>query len=182
MMVWNPEQYDKYEALRWRPAHDLVEALPPLAPRKIFDLGCGTGRLARLLADRWPDAAVTGIDGSAAMLAKAAAVPSRVQWRPADLEVWQPERPVDVPVDLIVSNAALHWLPDHAALVTRLVDWLAEGGVLAVQMPCNEAAPSHELLRATAAEPAFKTYLADIPSGPRVHPASAYYNWLSPLC
>jgi len=175
-MAWNPLQYERYEALRWRPARDLVEALPELAPGTVADLGCGTGRLARLLAERYSGAAVSGIDSSPEMLAKARGVASRVTWVQADVAAWRPAEPLD----LCVSNAALHWVGGHDRLFPALVGLLAPGGVLAVQMPCNEDAPSHALLRALCAEPAWAGRLAALGSVRRVARPEDYYRWLRP--
>jgi trans-aconitate 2-methyltransferase len=177
-MNWDPQQYNKFEVQRWRPALDLLAALPAdLAPRSIVDLGCGTGRLARVLADRFPEAEVVGIDDSAAMLAKAAAVRSRVIWVEAEMGEWQPR----APIDLIVSNAALHWLDNHDRLFPRLVGAVASGGALAVQMPRNFGEPSHAILRNVASDPRWADrvrggLLGDIP----VHAPELYYDWLAP--
>src|SRR5262245_59994510 len=143
-MAWDPTQYEAFRGPRTRPALDLIGALPAFDPDLVVDLGCGTGRIARLLAERFPAAAVQGVDSSASMLAEAAAEgESRIEWRQADIARWAPDRPVG----LLFSNAALHWLPDHAALFRRLLDGVAPGGVLAVQMPRNFAQPSHALMR-----------------------------------
>ncbi|MFV3075250.1 methyltransferase domain-containing protein [Niveispirillum fermenti] len=156
-MQWNPSQYERFRAPRERPGRDLLAALPPLRPGMVTDLGCGTGYLTRQLADRFPDAAVTGLDSDPAMLARAAAIASRVRWRQGDIATWVP----DAPQDLIFSNAALQWLPGHDVLFPCLAGCLTDGGVLAVQMPDNFDAPSHLLLRETAADgpwaPALRT-------------------------
>lgn len=175
-MAWDPTQYDRFRAQRARPARDLIAALPPLSPGRVADLGCGGGALARSLAERWPDATVLGVDGSAEMLAQAAGSPSRVEWRQADLARWQP----DQAFDLIVSNAALHWLPDHASLFGRLVDWLAPGGVLAVQMPRNFDAASHRAVRELAEELPWRQQLAAVIGPVPVHEPERYYDWLAP--
>ncbi|CAK0760029.1 Trans-aconitate 2-methyltransferase [uncultured Gammaproteobacteria bacterium] len=180
-MSWTPSQYHKFEAERRRPADDLVAALPALAPRSVVDLGCGGGALARRLAAHWPQAVVTGVDSSAAMLELARATPSPVTWVEADLNHWQPDVPMDVPMDVIVSNAALHWLGDHRRLLPRLAALLAPGGVLAVQMPRNFGAPSHALLRATAAEPQWAERLAGVYDLIPVHGPAEYYDWLAPV-
>ena len=114
--------------------------------RAIADLGCGPGNSTALLAQRWPEAAVTGVDSSPEMLAQARARGVRATWVKADIEAWTPDRPLD----LIFANAALQWLGDHATLLPRLIGQLRAGGVLAVQMPRNFEAPSHALLRETA--------------------------------
>jgi trans-aconitate 2-methyltransferase len=133
-----------------RPALDLLARVPLTAPATIYDLGCGAGNVTKLLADRWPGAAVTGVDGSPAMLATARAAAPAVTWQEADLGSWRPPRPAD----LLFSNAALHWLDDHERLFPRLIAELAAGGVLAVQMPRNHGAPSHtEMVAAAEAGP-----------------------------
>jgi trans-aconitate 2-methyltransferase len=145
-LSWNPECYLAFGDERTRPAIDLLGRVPLREARLVADLGCGPGNSTRLLAERWPEADVVGVDHSAAMLAKARASGVRARWIEADVASWTPERPLD----LIYSNAALHWLFDHATLLPRLVDQLRAGGVLAVQMPRNFEAPSHVLLRETA--------------------------------
>ncbi|MCW5632743.1 MAG: methyltransferase domain-containing protein [Rubrivivax sp.] len=152
-MSWNPNQYLKFAAPRLRPALDLLARVELDAPARVIDLGCGTGQLVRLMAQRWPAAHVLGVDASQAMLAKARAetatdqaAAARITWRQADLSRWQPE---GAPPQLVYSNAALHWLPEHATLFPRLAQALAPGGVLAVQMPRNFSAPSHTAIADT---------------------------------
>lgn len=175
-MAWDPDQYALFDAWRRRPAHDLVAALPPMAPKTVVDLGCGGGQLARLLAERWPGADVLGVDNSPEMLARAAGTASPVRWLQADLRDWRPQRPVD----LLISNAALHWLDDHQRLFPELLRTLAPGGVLAVQMPRNFDAPSHRLLHETAADGPWAAALKDALRGKPVHAPQDYYDWLGP--
>jgi len=140
---WDPARYLQFAEPRTRPALDLLARLPDLQPERIYDLGCGTGHVTRLLAERWPAAAVVGIDGSEEMLQRAGAGTGRVTWHRADIAAWE----ADGPAELIFSNAALHWVPDHAALLPRLMRQLVPGGVLAVQIPWNWDRPSHRLIR-----------------------------------
>ncbi|MBJ7416013.1 MAG: methyltransferase domain-containing protein [Niveispirillum sp.] len=177
-MAWNPDLYERYRALRERPGQDLLSALPDIMPGIITDLGCGTGYLTRQLADRFAAATVTGLDSDAAMLAKAAGAASRVFWRQCDIGEWQP----DAPSDLIFSNAALHWLPDHAGLFARLAGFLASGGVLAVQMPDNFAAPSHRLLAGLAAREPWRDTLAGALDHGTVLRPDEYWRVLRPHC
>lgn len=177
-MAWDPGQYDKFRSQRARPARDLLAAIPPIRPASIVDLGCGGGALARSLARKWPEAGVTGVDASSAMLAQAAATPSPVSWVEADLRAWRPDRPVD----LIVSNAALHWLPGHDRLFPDLLGRLAPGGVLAVQMPRNFAAPSHASIREVAASGRWAGRLSFLEGPPPVDAPEAYLDRLLPLC
>ena len=141
-MSWNPQRYLAYEGERLRPALDLLARVALERPRTVVDLGCGAGNVTRVLAERWPDASVLGVDNSAPMLSKARAAPgdlARVAFEAADIGAWRPSSPVD----LLYSNAALHWLPDHATLFPAVARMVAPGGVLAVQMPLNYDAPSH---------------------------------------
>ena len=175
-MAWNPDQYLKFAAPRLRPAVDLLARVPLTAPGSIFDLGCGAGNVTRLLAERWPHAAVTGVDDSASMLAKAAQENPGIAWVQQSVATWRaPE-----PADLIYSNAALHWLPDHASLFPTLLQQLAPGGVLAVQMPRNFDAPSHRLIDDTVrAGPWHARLAAMIGASPVAEPA-VYYDLLTP--
>lgn len=146
--TWDPGQYSRFGDHRLRPALELFGRIDRDAPTPAVDLGCGAGEIARLMAERWPAAEVIGMDSSAEMLAKARKAPSRVTWQRADIADWAPPRPADI----LYSNAALHWLPDHAALFPRLFGMLAPGGVLAVQMPLSWPEPSHRTLRQVLAD------------------------------
>lgn len=141
---WDPEQYRRFASHRLRPALELAARLEGLAPATIYDLGCGTGEITRILAARWPGARVHGIDGSEAMLEKARGVAAdAVTFELGDLNTWSaPE-----PAGLLFSNAAYHWIPDHRAVFPRLLDSLAPGGALAVQMPMSWDLPSHRAMR-----------------------------------
>lgn len=177
-MAWNPDLYERYRALRERPGRDLLAAIPDIMPDTITDLGCGTGYLTRQLANRFHAAKVTGLDSDAAMLAKAAGAASRVFWRQGDIGAWQPpDRP-----DLIFSNAALHWLPDHAGLFARLAGFLAPEGVLAIQMPDNFSAPSHRLLADLAGREPWRASLTGALDHGTVLTQDAYWRILRPHC
>lgn len=169
---WDPAQYARFERERAQPFFDLVARLPEGDVRSAVDLGCGEGALTRTLADRWPDAAIVGIDSSDEMLAKAASQPShpRVRFERGDARTWRP----DAPVDRIVSNAALQWVGDHDALLARLVAALAPGGALGVQMPANDGAPTHRICAALWRTPRFAARLGDPPPLRRVQEASWY--------
>jgi trans-aconitate 2-methyltransferase len=147
---WDPDQYRRFASHRLRPALDLAARLEGLDPRTIYDLGCGTGEITRLLAARWPAARVLGVDSSEEMLEKArgqAGAPAEgtnpVTFERGDLATWKPPRPGD----LLFSNAAYHWIPDHRSVFPRLLDSLAPGGALAVQMPMSWDLPSHRAMR-----------------------------------
>lgn len=155
---WDPEVYLRHEDARARPFHDLLARVHAVAPRRVADLGCGPGTLTRVLADRWPTAAVVGLDSSAAMIERAAeyAEPGRCEFALGDVCDWRPVEPVDV----IVSNATLQWVPDHLALLASWVEALAPSGWMALQVPANFDARSHALMREVAATPRWRDSLA----------------------
>jgi len=145
---WDPQQYLKFADYRLRPALELLGRVRLDSPQNIYELGCGTGQVTRLLAEQWPAAQVHGIDSSTRMLAEAAAAgPGNITWQAADIRTWSPGQPPD----LIYSNAALHWAKDHHLLFPRLVGYLEKGGCLAVQMPLSWEGDSHRLMRETLA-------------------------------
>lgn len=178
-MSWNPAQYLKFEGQRLRPAIDLVARIPIAAPATVVDLGCGAGNVARVLADRYPGATIDGVDGDTAMLERArasTAADPRFRWTEADLAAWNPP----YAVDLIFSNAALHWIDAHATLFPALVGKLAPHGVLAAQMPDNFAAPSHQALFDTADEARWRMTIGPLLRRHPVAALDAYYEWLAP--
>lgn len=178
-MTWSPQQYLKYENQRMRPAIDLIARIPLAAPTTIVDLGCGAGNVARVLADRFPGATIDGVDGDAAMLARAReamAGDPRFRWTQADLSAWQPP----YAVDLLFSNAALHWLDGHARLFPALFAKLAPHGVLAAQMPDNFVAASHLALFDTARDARWNAAVASLVRAHPTAPLDSYYAWLQP--
>ena len=147
---WSPERYGRFRDLRLRPALDLLARVPALPEQgRVIDLGCGSGAVAEELSRRFTKRKIVGVDNSVEMLKKAAATGAYHRCDLVDIQSWEP---TNKPPALIFSNAALQWLPDHAALLPRLAGMLRPGGVLAVQMPRQHGAPSHRFLREFAAE------------------------------
>lgn len=180
-MNWDTHRYLAYAGVRLRPALDLLARVPLEAPRSIVDLGCGAGNVTRVLAERWPGALIVGVDSSEAMLAKARAATvefADVRYETADIDAWAPPEPVD----LVYSNAALHWLPDHATLLPRIVRQVAAGGVLAVQVPRNFDAPSHRAIEEVARSGRWNDRLGGLVREPPVAAPERYLRWLEPLC
>ncbi|RFU88694.1 trans-aconitate 2-methyltransferase [Streptomyces triticagri] len=149
--TWDPQQYLRHSGHRTRPFHDLLARIPDLpsgAPARIADLGCGPGNVTALLAERWPNAHITGFDNSPEMLDRAASYAGTtaggglLEFREADAAHWVP----DGTYDLIVSNAALQWVPNHPESFPAWIAGLRPGGTLAFQVPGNFTAPSHALL------------------------------------
>jgi len=154
--VWDPGKYLDYADLRARPFHDLVSRIGTASPRRVADLGCGPGNLTVSLRDRWPEAALECSDSSPEMVAAARARGLDAQL--LDVRDWQPAPDTDV----VVSNAVLQWVPDHAPLLRRWVSSLPAGAYLAVQVPGNFNAPSHVLTRSLAASPAWASRLEEV--------------------
>ena len=173
-MSWDPAQYLKFAGERLRPAVDLLARVAVEAPATVVDLGCGAGNLAPLVAERWPAAQLIGVDSSPDMLAKARADHPRVQFVRADIGAWRPPQPVDV----LYSNAALHWVDGHERLLPALLESLSPGGVLAVQMPRNFGAPSHTSIVETIELGPWRAKLASLVRREPVHPPGAYWRLL----
>ena len=158
-MAWDPAQYLKFEAERARPFHDLVARIAVESPRRVVDLGCGPGNATATLLDRWPGAVVRGIDSSPEMIATAQALAGRrLDFAVGEIETWQPDGPVDV----IVSNAALQWVPAHADLLPRWMGALTKGGALAFQVPSNVDSGAAAVFRDVAARPRWAGQLAAV--------------------
>lgn len=174
---WDPERYLTYADERGRPFVELLARVPAADPATVTDLGCGPGNLTVLLQRRWPGAAVTGVDSSAAMLRQARADHPGLHFVHADLRDHLAGAP---PVDVLLSNATLQWVPDHRALLPRLVAAVRPGGWLAFQVPGNFDEPSHALRRALAAEPAYATATRGV-AEPAAHDALTYLTDLRAL-
>ena len=181
--TWDPDRYLAYADERGRPFVDLLARVPdgpgaePDPVRSVVDLGCGPGTLTTMLADRWPDADVLGLDSSPEMIARARGLDDpRVTFAVADLRDWEPEAPVDV----LVSNATLQWVPGHLDLLGRLVAVVRPGGTLAFQVPGNVDEPSHELRRELAAQAPYADHTRDLAT-PASHDPVTYLEALSAL-
>jgi trans-aconitate 2-methyltransferase len=157
-MSWNPSHYLAFASERSRPAAELLARVPAENPQCLVDIGCGPGNSTALLAERWPDAEVEGIDSSSDMIAEANAARIRARFTLADASSWSPPQRYDV----VFSNAAYQWLPDHRTLLPRLMAFVKSGGVFAFQVPSNFDAPSHVLMRKVATEGSWSRKLASV--------------------
>lgn len=177
MSDWNPAQYLRFDNERLQPAIDLLARIAHPAPRVVYDLGCGTGSGTAMLRARYPAARIVGVDGSAAMLERARREVPDAEFVAADLAGWAAPEPADV----IFTNAALQWLPDHPALFPRLLRGLAPGGVLAVQMPAMDTAPIRRLQGETASNGPWAAILAPLVArAPRILPPPDYRAMIAP--
>lgn len=178
MPTWNSEQYLRFAAERTQPAIDLAARVALDAPARVIDLGCGPGNSTAALARRWPQARLIGLDHSPAMLAAARAEFPRHTWLEHDIATW---RPADGETfDVVFSNAALQWVPDHRRTFPRLLDAVAPGGALAIQMPANLESPPQRVLRELAAAPNWRGHFQPPPHEWHVHAAEFYYDLLAP--
>ncbi|GAA4325396.1 trans-aconitate 2-methyltransferase [Pigmentiphaga soli] len=178
-MAWSATQYLHFEDERTRPVRDLLAAVPNREVRLAADLGCGPGNSTEVVARRYPQARLIGVDNSEEMLVAARKRLPDVEFQLADISTWDAAGPFD----LLFANASLQWVPDHERLLPSLAGRLAPGGTLAVQVPDNLDGPAHRLMRDLA---------ADGPWAPRLSKAAAartglkevgwYYDLLRPHC
>jgi len=176
MPTWDSEVYKQFTDQRTRPAVDLAARVALDAPARVVDLGCGPGNSTAVLARRWPRAELTGIDSSPMMLAAARAAYPERHWVEADIAAWTTDRPLDV----VFSNASLQWVADHPRIFPRLLEQVAPGGALAVQVPANFDAPPHRAMRNIARSAAWQNRFTSAPREWHVHPTEFYYDVLAP--
>jgi trans-aconitate 2-methyltransferase len=172
---WDPDRYLAFGDERGRPFVELLSRVDADTPQRVVDLGCGAGNLTVLLAHRWPQAQVAGIDSSPEMIA-AAPAGEGVDFSVGDISTWSTGHPVDV----LLSNAALQWVPDHLDLLPRLVGALAPRGWLTFQVPGNFDQPSHTIRRELAAEAPYAEHTGDV-AVPDAHGAERYLHALRGL-
>ncbi|QUR69535.1 trans-aconitate 2-methyltransferase [Mycobacterium spongiae] len=155
--MWDPDVYLAFADHRNRPFYEMLSRVGATRARRVVDLGCGPGHLTRYLARRWPEAVVEAVDSSPEMVA--AARERGVDATAGDLRSWKPKPDTDV----VVSNAALHWVPEHPDLMVRWAGELAPGSWIAVQIPGNFETPSHSVVRALSRREPYAKIMRDIP-------------------
>jgi trans-aconitate 2-methyltransferase len=174
--IWDPDAYLRWTHPRTRAVRDLLGNVDHPGPRLIVDLGCGPGNNTELVAGRWPDALVVGVDSSARMIeaARSRQRPGRLEFREGDLREWQPD---DRP-DVVLASAVLQWVPDHLAVLPRLAGFLAPGGVLGFQMPGGTRGSVMGIAHELAATQAWRDKLGDALDSATVHAATDYLTVL----
>lgn len=176
---WNPAAYLTFASERTQPFIDLLSRVRTPGARTVLDLGCGPGNGMPVIRALWPQAQISGVDSSAEMIARAreaTADDPGISYRQTDIRtLTAQELPGGAPVDLVVSNAALQWLPDHRELLPRLMDLVAPGGVFAVQVPGNFGAPSHRILAELVEQ---EPYAAHIDPDSLLRPTAAVQDYM----
>jgi trans-aconitate 2-methyltransferase len=172
--TWEPQTYLRYADIRFRAGLDLIARIPKLDYATIYDLGSGTGHLTRILADTFTNAKVIGVDSSPEMLAEAGREFPALEWQQADIQAWSPP----VAPDLIYSNAALQWVPEHETLLPSLLKKLRPGGVLAMQVPRHFESPSHLGLKELVMQSPWRAQLEPLLLTPISAP-ELYWRWLT---
>ena len=194
---WDPAQYARFADDRGRPFFDLLARVSHRSPTRVVDLGCGPGDLTATLLERWPRARIEGVDSSPEMVAEFRRRIADVAWartpsapgpssarrtglsvHQADLREWVTSA-ARASYDVVVSNAALQWVPGHLALLPQLVALLAPGGYLAIQIPGNLEAPSHTLLRELATSKPFADHVGHLAERPALPGPADYLSALS---
>lgn len=176
--AWDPQQYDRFREERQQPFYDLLKLVVPNKGMRVLDLGCGTGELTREMHRQLKARSTVGVDSSAAMLAGATELREPgLSFRRGLIE----ETAEEGAFDLVLSNAALHWVDDHRRILGRLAGALAPGGQLAVQMPANQDHPTHAVADALAREEPFAGPLGGVGARQHVLPVEAYAPLLARL-
>ena len=174
MPSWKADQYLQFAVQRTQPARDLAARIDLAEPREVIDLGCGPGNSTEVLAARWPGAAITGLDNSAEMIGRARHAHPEWRWVAEPIENWAAG---GQQFDVVFSNAALQWVPDHPRVFPQLMQHVAPGGALAVQMPANIDAAAHTLMRGIAARFPLTQSVREW----FIHGSGFYYDALAPL-
>ncbi|MBD9371444.1 trans-aconitate 2-methyltransferase [Rhizobium sp. ARZ01] len=175
-MAWSAAQYVKFEDERTRAARDLLAQVPALPDGIAYDLGCGPGNSTELLVERFPYHSIVGVDSDGDMLGAARKRLPDIEFARGDLSTWTPPQPAA----LLFANAVFQWVPDHIAVLSRLMEALVSGGILAVQMPDNRGEPNHTEMDATTEDPRWATYFSTHhPRRPPLPPTIAYYDALA---
>ena len=175
--TWDPGHYLTFGGERGRPFVELLQRIGATDPTTVIDLGCGPGNLTGLLAGRWPDATVSGLDSSPEMVEAARAAEPGLAFEVADLVDWAAGGD---PVDVLVSNATLQWVPGHLELLPALVSRVRPGGWFAFQVPGNFDEPSHTIRPELAAEAPYAEHVAGV-AVPASHDPATYLDALAGL-
>lgn len=174
MSDWDAHLYQRFASERTQPAIDLVSRLHVDDPKRIIDLGCGPGNSTEILRRRWPHAKIIGLDSSAEMISAARERYPDQEWILANVETWEARQPYDI----VFSNAALQWIPHHDQLLTRLLHQVAEGGILAFQIPSHVHSQLHQQILQIANESDWAHRMHEAKRALTIESPSFYYDIL----
>lgn len=178
MADWNPDLYLKFEKERTQPARDLLFRIAKNNPARIIDIGCGPGNSTIELKKRWPNAFILGIDSSENMINRARHDYPQLEWKVYDAN--DDLSPLGK-FDVVFSNAAIQWMPNHKELLKRFFSILNDNGVLAVQIPNLTYMPIHVAVQETAQEDIWLNYFGNMGDGLEYHELTFYYDALCSL-
>ena len=176
MPSWDADLYLKFAGERTQPSVDLISRISLAHPRRIIDLGCGPGNSTAMLRQRWPAAEITGLDNSREMINAASQAYPGWTWVEGNIATWTAAQPFD----LVFSNAALHWVANHAEVMPHLLRQVLPKGALAIQMPAHFRSPVHELMIEVSRNPAWKNKMQDATHAIKVERPAFYYDLLNP--
>ena len=177
MSDWKPELYLKFENQRTQPSIDLVSRIDMCNPKRIIDIGCGPGNSTAVLKNRWPNADITGLDSSPAMIAQASKADCGIAWVCLDASS---DLSALGRFDIVFSNAAIQWMPHHEKLLPNLFSLLESGGVLTLQIPNTAHMPVHTALQTLVKSEKWRAQFGNVATH-SVFPAPYYYDILSTL-
>lgn len=177
MSDWQPDLYLKFKNERTQPSIDLVAKIDHLSPKSIIDIGCGPGNSTQVLVNRWPKAKIVGIDSSASMIQKAKQEYTNQEWYVADASTYKS----DEKFDILFSNAAIQWIPNHPDLLRNFYSLLSPKGIIAVQIPRFWDMPLGKVIDNIANQPRWKSKTFGVSSLFTIHDYSFYYDILSGL-
>ena len=155
-MAWNPEKYNQFKTIRYKPFFDLADLVSGENLRDCVDVGCGTGEQTAILSEKFPDANFLGIDSSPEMLADSKMMETdNLKFKLSTIEDFAVD---GSKWDLIFSNAALQWSDNHEALFPKLISKLNPSGQFAVQMPSQKENALNRILLEMVSEKPFRDY------------------------
>ncbi|MBI9084145.1 MAG: methyltransferase domain-containing protein [Desulfobacterales bacterium] len=177
MTDWKPDLYMRFNSERTQPSIDLIYRIAQVEPKSIIDIGCGPGNSTRVLVNRWPKSKIIGIDSSAAMIQKARQDYPNQEWVIADATSYEPE----IKFDIVFSNAAIQWIPNHEALLMRFYSFLSDRGIVAIQIPQFWDMSLGQIINNIANKNRWRERTAGISSLFTIENRSFYYDILSKL-
>ena len=172
---WNPGLYLKFGDERTQPSVDLVSRIKAINPRNIIDVGCGPGNSTMVLANRWPEAEIYGLDSSRAMIEKARLDYPEKIWLQGDILDFVPEQKYGI----VFSNAVLQWIPDHEKLVSGLFDMVDAGGALAVQISLFSSMTMGKIIEDVSSSGVWQKLMEGCSGLFTYNSSSFYYNLLA---